>query len=63
VVHHEPAEQQVVIFGSSAAVPPVTSDLEKAGRQTVVVATVGRSALPEEVDRIAGGPVLEADGA
>ncbi|MDA8302839.1 MAG: ion channel [Actinomycetota bacterium] len=58
-MHPEPTERHVVMFGDSAALPPVAAELVAAGRKVVVVTPAERSAFPESVDVVSADPTHE----
>lgn len=59
VVHPEPTDRHVVMFGDGAAVPLVAAELAGAGRKVVVVTPAERSAFPDTVDVVQGDPTSE----
>lgn len=59
IVHPETTDRHVVMFGDSAALPPVASELIQAGRKVVVVTPAERSAFPDSVDVVSADPTQE----
>ncbi len=59
VVHLEPDEQAVAIYGFSPVVPRVATELKEVGRRVIVVADTDRSTLPDGVQLITADPTSE----
>jgi voltage-gated potassium channel len=59
VVHPEPTDRHVVMFGDGGPLPLVATELAGLGRKVVVVTRADRSAFPDSVEVMSADPTQE----